>query len=335
MKGFETEIMDHYSGRVNFAEWRCALQPVLPQSVPITDRPQYRKKIEKFFTFFDSLPLSHQFPIDDPSLSDYYDLIIVGSDEVWNLSHPWYGYHPVFYGDGLNAGKLISYAASFGNYDSNSRLEKKWADKLKNFERISVRDENSAIIIRNALGIDPEIVLDPCLLFPGPIKNAKKTEIRKYGAVYGHNFSEFYIREVLNWSRYSDTPLISIGYRNDWADEQWLNADPGDFASFIAGSAAVITNFFHGCVFALIFAKPFICDISEYRSIKVQNLMKLIEGERHIAHGNTKFHVYPELLSEPPAENILRNIDIMRNHSAEWLNESLLIDIPVYNERSL
>jgi hypothetical protein len=335
MKGFDTEILDHYSSRVNFAEWRCAMQPILPQQVPPSDRQLYRKKIEKFFPFFESLPLSRPFPLEDPAMSDHYDILVVGSDEVWNLSHPWYGHYPVFFGEGLNAGILFSYAASFGNYDSVTKLEKAWAEKLKNFDRISVRDENSAFIIKDALGIKPEIVLDPCLLFPGPIRNAKKTEVKKYAAVYGHNFSDYYIKEVLKWSKHTNTRLISIGYRNDWADEQWLSADPGEFASFMAGSSAVLTNFFHGCVFALIFSKPFICGITAYRSIKVQNLMKLLEGERHIAYWNTDFKTYLDLLSEPPEENILRNIDIMRNRSAEWLDESLLINIPVYNERSL
>lgn len=335
LKGIETEIMDHYSGRVNFAEWKCALQPVLPLPVPLSDRSLYRKKIEKFSPFFDSLPLSHSFPLDSPSQSDYYDLIIVGSDEVWNLSHPWYGNCPLFFGDGLNAGRLISYAASFGNYDASARLDKVWSEKLTKFDRISVRDENSMIIIKNALRIVPEIVLDPCLLFPGPIKNAKKTEAKKYAAVYGHNFTDYFIREVRNWSRYSETRLISIGYRNDWADEQWIAADPGEFASFMAGSTAIITNFFHGCIFALINAKPFICGITSYRSIKIQNLMKLLDGEKHIAYGNVGFQVYLELLSEPPEEKILRNVDIMRNKSAQWLDESLLTNIPVYNERSL
>ena len=39
---------------------------------------------------------------------------MVGSDEVWNFRHPWYGGASIFFGDYCNADRLISYAASFG-----------------------------------------------------------------------------------------------------------------------------------------------------------------------------------------------------------------------------
>ena len=61
----------------------------------------------------------------------------------------------------------------------------------------------------------------------------------------------FFIKEIQQFAALKRLPLISIGYRNDWADEQWLTADPHDFAHFIANAEAVATNFFHGCVFAL------------------------------------------------------------------------------------
>ena len=53
-----------------------------------------------------------------------YDLVVVGSDEVWNLHHPWYGGCSLFYGDGINARRLVSYAASFGNYSAWNGLPK-------------------------------------------------------------------------------------------------------------------------------------------------------------------------------------------------------------------
>lgn len=45
------------------------------------------------------------------------DLLIIGSDEVFNCvqSNPNVGFSPELFGEGSRAGKLISYAASFGN----------------------------------------------------------------------------------------------------------------------------------------------------------------------------------------------------------------------------
>src|SRR5215218_8911779 len=66
-KGHEAVLLDHYSKRVNVAEWKCAYQPVLPAEVPKTDYALYRKKIEQFFEDFEKLPLSPCFPLANPS----------------------------------------------------------------------------------------------------------------------------------------------------------------------------------------------------------------------------------------------------------------------------
>ena len=196
-RGHSVEILDHQSRRVNVAEWKCAFQPVLPSSVPKTDIPLYREKIERFFELFESLPLSPRFSLDHPAEMEHYDTVVVGSDEVWNLFHPWYGKNPIFYGDGLNTKRVISYAASFGNYPASWGLEQTLSDKLRNFDAISVRDANAQQIIKNALHFEPPLVLDPCLQFSIQVDDRDSNYFKRpYAAVYGHNFSEPFIRQL-------------------------------------------------------------------------------------------------------------------------------------------
>jgi hypothetical protein len=325
-RGHKAVLLDHYSRRVNLAEWKCAYQPVLPTPVPKEDQPLYREKIERFFHAFESLPLSAPFPLHRPFEMEDYDVVVTGSDEVWNLAHPWYGGCPLFYGDGLNARQLISYAASFGSYHASWRLEQQWADKLRNFDAISVRDANSQSIIQDALGFTPEMVLDPCLQFPVQPDvrdlNFLKTP---YVAVYGHNFSNAFASEIRRWAAHRRLPLISIGYRNDWADAQWLAADPHDFAHFMAHSEAVATNFFHGCIFALRNKKPFVCETSPYRSNKVQGLMAKVGGEKHLLTEEAPPVAYNTRLSEPPDEEMLKKIDQLRHRSNQYLDGALAL----------
>jgi hypothetical protein len=322
-RGYMVEILNHQSARTNFAEWKCALQPVLPTAVPSSDIPLYRKKVERFFNAFELLPLSKAFSLDDTWQMNAYDLVIVGSDEVWNLSHPWYGYKSIFYGDNICAKRLIAYAASFGNYDASAGLEKDWANKLCQFEKISVRDRNSQTIIRNALGFEPEVVLDPCLQFPSDFGKRALPFSEPFIAVYGHNLSDYFIRNICEWAACKKISLISIGYRNDWADEQWLTADPFDFAAFMAQSEAVVTNFFHGSIFALLNTKPFVCEASAYRSHKINDLMKSVGGEKHLVCESTQAAVYAALLTTPLDEMIQKNIASMRSRANVWLDAVL------------
>ncbi|HEX8335027.1 MAG TPA: polysaccharide pyruvyl transferase family protein [Segetibacter sp.] len=325
-KGHNAEILDHQSRRVNYLEWKCAMQPVLPTAVPKADHPLYRKKIESFFKLFETLPLSPRFALDASEEMNEYDVVVVGSDEVWNLFHPWYSNCPLFYGDGIKAKSLISYAASFGNYPYTWGLGEEWANRLRNFEFISVRDENSQLIVKNALGIEPQMVLDPCLQFSvEPDERNSHHWEKPYLAVYGHNFSEFYINQVKQVAKEQNLPLISIGYRNDWADEQWIDADPHEFAHFIARSEGVVTNFFHGCVFALRNNKPFVCETSPYRDNKLRGLMAKISGEKHLVMEDTPSAIYQFCLTNPLDEKIREKIELLRHSSHEFLNLALAV----------
>lgn len=323
--GHTPVVLNHYSKKVNIAEWKCALQPVLPTPVPGSDHALYRQKIEKFFDAIALLPLSKAFQLDDPKQLEEFDVVIVGSDEVWNFSHPWYAYFPLFFGEGIRAGKLISYAASFGSYNAAFQFDHEWLNKLLKFDELSVRDENSKLIIKRALDWEPAIVLDPCLLFPVMLNNfcdIKNFE-RPYTAIYGHNFSQKFINQIKLWSIERKIHLISIGYRNDWADEQWISADPTEFVSFINGSESVVTNFFHGCIFALITSKPFICETSDYRSNKVEDLLNKIGAENRLIEMSTATDKGVHILSEPLNDQILRNISFYQDFSETWLIQAL------------
>jgi hypothetical protein len=323
-KGHDAVILEHHSRRVNLAEWRCAYNPVLPIEVLKSDHPEYRKKIEGFFKAFQTLPLSRRFPLDAPEQMDNYDTVIVGSDEVWNLLHPWYGRYELFYGEGIKTNRLISYAASFGNYPAAWGLEQHWAEKLWNFQSISVRDSNSQALVREATGIEAELVLDPCLQFPMQTEErASEYWEEPCIAVYGHNFSESFIKGAKQYASDLNLPLISIGYRNDWADKQWISADPHEFAHFMANAKAVVTNFFHGCVFALRNQKPFVCETSPYRNQKILALMEKIGGMQHLFTEERSTADYHKYLQEPIDQTILYKIDLLRHSSSNYLDRAL------------
>lgn len=323
-RGHNAQILDHCSRKIDISEWRCAYQPTLPTAVPETDYPLYRKKISRFFCAFKELPLSAKFPIDQPEKMEDYDVIVIGSDEVWNLFHPWYSRYSLFFGDGLRAERIIAYAASFGNYPANLKLDEEWANKFYNFDAIAVRDETAQTILRNSIGLEPEIVLDPCLQFEMNVLQRSYPHLQKpYIAVYGHNFTNNFIQQVKKFAAAKKIKTISIGYRNDWADEQWIIAGPHDFASFIANAQGVATNFFHGCVFSLRNGKSFVCEITPYRSQKIEGLMKLVDGGKHLVNETTSYSTFHKQLNEPPATEIFQNIERLRQTSNEYLNRAL------------
>lgn len=105
-------------------------------------------------------------------IGDYYsespllDFVVIGSDEVFALHT---GPTPVFFGHCLPSDNIISYAGSFGpttiddvrNHHSVNFVK----SGLDGMKGITVRDANSASVVKNLTGLDVPIVVDPVLLY--------------------------------------------------------------------------------------------------------------------------------------------------------------------------
>jgi polysaccharide pyruvyl transferase WcaK-like protein len=319
----DVQIMDHRSRRVDVAEWRCALNPTLPTPVAQGDRALYREKVRAFFSAISRLPLSAPFTLDSAVGVSHYDTVVVGSDEVWNVCHPWYGGVPLFFGDGLRADRLVSYAASCGSYDGSRGVPEWSAEGLQRFASISVRDDNSHAIVAAATGDEPDVVLDPCLEHVPTPEGQWSGPDTPFVVVYGHNFTPTFVKEVRRWAKARGYRLLSVSYRNDWADDQWLAAGPHDYAHAMARARAVVTNFFHGCVFALAYERPFLCETSPYRWHKVRSLMHQLGADVHLASESTPSAAYDERLESPIDEHILIRIAEQRLASAAYLDRSV------------
>ncbi len=313
-RGLDAVLLDYCSPIV---ETRIALRPTLPTPVPRADVAAYKRKTRRFLEEFERLPLSRPFHLDRPETMETFDTVVIGSDEVWNLRHPWYAGLPAFWGALPNARRVVSYAASFGNYSCWEGIGAPYTDWLRRFDAISVRDENSWWMLRNALDQEFETVLDPALQFPLPPSGDWNGPQEPYALVYGHNFTPEFAGAVRRWADARGLPLLSLGYRNDWADAQWLDAGPHDFAHAFARAESVATDFFHGCVFAARADKPFACELSDYRSIKVRGLMELLGGlERLVPDGDLR-----DLLDRAP--DFGPRIAEMREVSNRYLDRAL------------
>jgi len=126
------------------------------------------------------------------ALSENYDAIICGSDQVWN---------PELTGESLLSYLLdfpekedlrrIAYAPSLGN----DTLDEKWHDTFKRclmkFDSLSVREKSTCAQISSLVGKEIPFVLDPTLLLPREqwLKYSKNVEIKEpYLLVYSFGF---------------------------------------------------------------------------------------------------------------------------------------------------
>ena len=321
-RGFDAELLDHDCACVRRAEARCALQPKLPERTGRRELRHYALKTRKFARAISRLPQSGRFSLHQPDTAGRYDAVVVGSDEVWNFRHPWYGRTPIFFGDGLETDRLVSYAASFGNHSAWDGIDPEWAQKLGRFSAISVRDENSWHLVRGGTGREAQIVLDPVLQFPATA-TVEPSSAGDYALIYGHGLPDWLSAMVRRWAEQAQVRLVSIGYSNDWAEEQRIGAGPREFAQAMAGARAVITNFFHGCVFALLNGKPWVAVPSDYRAIKIPDLAAILGTERRLVKEETANDELPQLLGAPEHPSVTERLAKYRHLSEAYLGAAL------------
>ena len=94
-------LLEHRSWRVDLREWMWGLRPVSPEFIPPLDFFRYAGKEWGFFHAAARLPRSRPFRLEQPATMEEFDVVLVGSDEVWSPKHAWYGDCPIFYGAGV------------------------------------------------------------------------------------------------------------------------------------------------------------------------------------------------------------------------------------------
>jgi hypothetical protein len=318
--GHQVELLDYRCLRYFLGEVRHALRPQRP--APKTDVFRLLMKTLRFLSAQQCLQRTSLFSMSTPPDFSHLDLLVVGSDEVWNLAHVHLGGVPLFFGETLRPKKLVSYAASFGSYNAAEGLPEVFAQRLRRFDHISVRDENSRQLATSGYGREVPLVLDPCLQFKPTASHSRSFSPSDYLLVYGKNFDLQIATHARAWAQARGLRIISIGYRNDWADESVLSAGPDDFVNAFRGASAVVTSYFHGCVFSLRFDKPFAVQLSHYRANKIRGLLSSVNSPHRIVTSQSPERL-DELLSSPIEAAVMTNIAEQRRLSDEFLHGCL------------
>jgi hypothetical protein len=196
------------------------------------------------------------------------DVQVIGSDEVFNCvqANTNVGYSRDLFGHGSPARRVISYAASFGNTTMSKIKEYGIADELAadldRFAAISVRDRNSAEIVRALLGHEPEVHVDPALAYDYMgVEQAiptRRLHDGKYLIVYGYSgrLSRAENVTLAGYARRIGARILCFGGVQECCDE-FVDADPFELLAYFRDAEAVVTDTFHGTIFAMINHRPF------------------------------------------------------------------------------
>lgn len=289
--GYDVQIVDRWltvtnetlRGKLLTAPWRMRMMILLRVMVGLGDVSRQWRHFRTMFFLSRKLVLSKEhftFWNDLAVRTLKLDVLIVGSDQVWNGTWPWSPPDTYLLSGAPDRFSAIAYAASFGMRQIPKELEPLYCEGFRRFSAISVR-EAEGIQLVESMGaqathvVDPTILLDPmvwreqvavwtklrpllvCYLLSEDIEKAvpKLEAFVKHYHVEVRVFVDHYLRpfpksvgQVLRQLRWMWGRVCS-------PVKLCLSAGPQEFLDAFAQADWILSDSFHALMFSAIFDK--------------------------------------------------------------------------------
>lgn len=234
-------------------------------------------------------------PTPSKEVLDQFDALVVGSDQTWR---PCYSYIPAYFLDFTSDKpvKRIAYAASFGvdNWTLSPATTKLCAKLAKQFDAISVREDSGVALCRTYLGVDAVHLLDPTLLLEKEdylqlMETEEKTGIgEKRMMCYILDRSpekHDIIRRVSTELGLTPFEIMPDEEETTTGEGALTGVYPAvsEWINGFCKAEFVVTDSFHGTVFALIFNKPFVVMLNPQRGAsRFTSLLRIFHLENRV-----------------------------------------------------
>lgn len=267
--------------------------------------------------------------------SSNYDIVVVGSDQVWTpLSLPNKYFNLLFVDDNV---PKASYASSFGVSEIPAFQRKATGKYLNRFKMIGVREISGKKIVESLSHNKAIVVADPTLLLD---KNEWEQEIKDVIIDTSEKYIFCYFLGTNQEARYAANQLkkktgykiITIRHMDEYVpedenfgDEAPYYVGPNEFVKYISQAAYVCTDSFHCTAFSIQFQKPFMTfyrfssKSKTSKNTRIDSLFSMLEIDRkHIYNGDIS------LIDSPINwENTSHKLKQLRYDSIEFMKKIL------------
>lgn len=260
-----------------------------------------------------------------------YDVICVGSDQVWNYEKG-YSLEPFFACFDKKGTKKISYASSIGLSALSKEAEVVFEKELSGFSHLSVREQQASDLLEKLLHREVDVVLDPTLI----LDSKEWLEVAKFDMCPKEKYILVYIvtikpcdyvlevaRHIAKQRNLKIVRICRDAYpeRSGKDVQEILTAGPSDFVGLFANAEFVVTNSFHGTVFSINFSKPFYSVIKSQHSTnsRLTSILKKLRLEDRIISVGSPLPKISDIDYTVPSEKLREE----RNHSFEYIKKAL------------
>lgn len=217
------------------------------------------KKVKKSELFISKYITPYSKPV-----TEEYDAILYGSDQIWRKQKSLKDYNPVYFGKNkFKAKRHIAFSASMGILPNNTSERNKIKELVSSLDAISVREADLQQMLLQFGLSDVCLTPDPTLLLKASewddiLKLREKQDTDDYVLFYNlmsKSFDRNQIKEFASHHNLKLKILTGTGLKNKRGEIE-LITDPRDFVSLIKNASFVFTSSFHGLAFSILYGKP-------------------------------------------------------------------------------
>lgn len=248
------------------------------------------------------------------------DIIIVGSDEVWNFKDS-KSNATIKFGEGLICKHLISYAPSVGSSTINDIIPEYVKKGLKRFSSISVRDSLGQQLVKQITGCLPIKVLDPTFLIELPTEKVNIPQKDYILFYYADNLPKHIKVQIFSYAKEHNLCVYGAGECDKRYTQITVNLTPFQWVWMFKNAKFVITGTFHGVVFSIINNKQFKVYLTQKNRIKkVNDLLDTLGIKNRNINNNFIFNLKNQE-HEINYEIVNKNINDNKNESLVFLRD--------------
>ncbi len=213
----------------------------------------------------------------DRQLVDSFDGYVVGSDQVWRPQYVDVASYLLDFLPPDNTKPRVAYAASFGRADDaeySTDLRATTAPLAARFDQISTREQSGVTLAKTLWEVDAQQMPDPTLLLDRVRYEQLMPRRSGSGRVATYLLDSSSTRldiakavgEAFEAPVHMLIPAEAPSMRKLRQEPQrYQKLSIGSWLEHLQSSAAVVTDSFHGMVFAIIFNRPFVVIPNEKR----------------------------------------------------------------------
>lgn len=206
---------------------------------------------------------------------------VCGSDTIFCINE-FKGFVEGYYANfDCMRGNSVSYATSFGDSTFTDQDYLMLNERLRNFKALGIREYNMLPYVKEHVSVRAERTIDPCLLAEASLYDSIIAEPQmqdKYLLLYSRRYNNNMEQYAEEMAKRTGLKLVEISIRATNIDKGHImryDAGVEEFLSLVNNAEFVITNSFHGVIFAVQFKTPFYCFSREQGDTKIGEVLDL------------------------------------------------------------